>query len=101
MKKTTIDVYSNARDNGVVRMPDRQYIGSVVQGDSLFLLHGEAMDIIEELKHNPGSYAYYKAYSIAKNLEQRLDHYISVCKSNQVKLDFNIEFSVLDYDEPL
>ena len=101
MKKTTIDVYSNARDNGVVAMPDRQYLGSVIQGDSLFLLHAEAMDILEELKHNPGSYAYSKAYSIAKNLEQRLEHYIEICEANQVKSNFDIECSVLDYDEPL
>jgi len=101
MKKTPVDVYSNASNNGVVRMPDRQYLGSVIQGDSLFLLHGEAMDILEELKHNPGSYGYFKAYSIAKSLEQRLEHYIEVCRANSVKLEFDIECSVLDYDEPL
>jgi len=101
MKKIDIEVFSGAVNNSVIRMPERRYLGSVIQGDTLFLLHGEAMDILEELKHNPGSYAYYKAYSIAKNLESRLDHYIAVCKENNVKLDFRIECSVYDYDEPL
>ena len=101
MKKTDIDVFSNAENNGVVRMPERNYLGSVIQGDSLFLLHGEAMDILEELKHNPGSYAFYKAYSVAKSLEDRLKHYIDVCAESGVKLDFRIECSVYDYDEPI
>lgn len=101
MKKVDVEVFSDAVNNSVVRMPERQYLGSVVPGDALFLLHGEAMDILEELKHNPGSYAFYKAYSIAKNLEERLEHYIDVCKEGGVKLDFRIECSVFDYDEPL
>lgn len=101
MKKTDIEVFSNADNNGVVRMPERNYLGSVVQGDSLFLLHGEAMDILEELKHNPGSYVFYKAYSVAKSLEDRLSHYIDVCTEHDVKLDFRVECSVYDYDEPI
>ncbi|MFT6407676.1 MAG: hypothetical protein ACJAQ6_001089 [Arenicella sp.] len=101
MKKSTIEVYSDIVNNSVVRMPERDYLGSVIQGDALFLLHGEAMDLLEELKHNPGSYAFYKAYSVAKSLEGRLDHYIDVCNQHDVKLDFRIECSVYDYDEPI
>ena len=82
-------------------MPERRYLGSVIQGDALFLLHGEAMDMLEELKHNPGSYVFYKAHSIAKSLEDRLAHYIDVCTENNIKLDFRIECSVYDYDEPI
>jgi hypothetical protein len=101
MKKPNVEVYSDEDNNGVVRMPNRNYLGSVIQGDALFLLHGDAMDLLEELKHNPGSYAFYKAYSVAKSLEDRLNHYIDVCSQNDVKLDFRIECSVYDYDEPI
>lgn len=101
MKKIDIEVFSDRDNNGVVRMPERHYLGSVIQGDALFLLHGEAMDILEELKHNPGSYAFYKAYSVAKTLEGRLNHYIEVCNESQIKIDFRIECSVYDYDEPI
>jgi len=52
MKKIDIEVFSGAVNNSVIRMPERRYLGSVIQGDTLFLLHGEAMDILEELKHN-------------------------------------------------
>lgn len=101
MKKIDIEVFSDADNNGVVRMPERNYLGSVIQGDALFLLHGEAMDILEELKHNPGSYGFYKAYSVAKSLEDRLNHFIDVCKENDIKLNFRVECSVYDYDEPI
>lgn len=100
LKKSTIEVYSDIDDNSVVRMPEQDYLGSVIQGDALFLLHGEAMDLLEELKHNPGSYVFYKAYSVAKSLDNLLDHYISVCNLHGIKLDFRIECSVYDYDEP-
>ena len=96
-----IEVFSELIDNGVVRMPEQRYLGSVIQGDALFLLHGEAMDILEELKHNPGSYVFYKAYRVAKSLEDRLNQYINVCKENHVRIDFRIECSVYDYDEPI
>ena len=101
MKIKNVEIYSEEDNNSIVRMPERNYLGAVIQGDVLFLMHGEAMDILEESKHNPGSYAYYKAYSIAKSLEQRLVHYIDVCNEHEKKLSFDIELSVEDYDEPL
>lgn len=101
MKKIDIEVFSDSDNNTVVRMPERYYLGSVIQGDALFLLHGDAMDILEELKYNPGSYAFYKAYSVAKTLEDRLNHYIDVCNEGQIKIDFRVECSVHDYDEPI
>ena len=64
MKIKRIEIYSEKENGSIVRIPDRNYLGAVIPGDVLFLMHGEAMDILEESKHNPGSYAYYKAYSI-------------------------------------
>lgn len=101
MAKVLVDVFSDESDNAVVHLPDTHYLGSVIQGDSLFLLHADAMDILEELKHNPGSYGFYKAYSVAKSLELRLEHYIATCKEHGVALNFRIEISIFDYDEPL
>jgi len=101
MKIKEIEIYSEQTDHAVVRLQDRNFLGSVIQGDVLFLMHGEAIDILEESKHNPGSYAYYKAYSIARSLEQRLVHYIEICEQHRLELNFSIEVSVDDYDEPL
>jgi len=97
MERKDIEIYSEESDNGVVRMPGRRYLGSVMQGDSLFLLHAEAMDIVESLKYNPGNETFFAAYSIAKNLEDRLNHYIQVCEENGIDLGLRIEVSVEDY----
>ncbi len=101
MKVKDVEIYSERSDGGVVCLPGQHYLGSVMPGDVLFLMHGEAMDILEESKHNPGSYTYYKAYSIAKSLEQRLAHYLDVCEHHLLPQSFSIELSVEDYDEPL
>lgn len=101
MANIKVEIFSDERNNAVVRLPETRYLGSVIQGDSLFLLHADAMDILEELKHNTGSYVFYKAYEVAKNLELRLQHYITTCNKHEIELNFRIEVSVFDYDEPL
>lgn len=101
MTKLLIEVFSQASNNAVLKLPDTQYLGSVIEGDALYLLHADAMDILEELKHNPGSYAYYKAYNVAKSLEHRLEYYIDTCRQHAIDLNFVIEVSINDYDEPL
>lgn len=99
MKIKAIDVFSESSIHTVVRLPGRKYLGSVLPGDSLFLLHAEAMDVVEELKHNPDSDVFYKAYSLAKNLEDMLMHYIGVCDQHGIELGLKIECSVRDYQE--
>lgn len=94
-----VEVFSEVVNNAVVRMPDRTYLGSVIQGDALFLLHAEAMDLVEELKHNPGNDAFLTAFSLAKSLEQRLLHYIDVCDEHGIQLSFDIISSVEDYQD--
>lgn len=101
MKIEDVEIYADSSNRAIVRMPNRSYLGSVIPGDVLFLMHGEAMDILEETKHNPGSYVYYKAHSIASALEQRLSDCIDVYKENDLELNFFIEVSVTDYDDPL
>ena len=96
-----IEIFSELVDNAVIRMPNRNVLGSVVQGDTLFLLHAEIMDVLEELKHNPGSDLFYRVYRLAKSLEDRLEHYMDVCEENGIELSFAIEYSVKDYEELL
>ncbi len=98
MKQEQIEIYSELVDNAVVRMPQRNTLGSVMQGDTLFLLHADLMDILESHKHEPHSELFYRIYMLAKSLEERLNHYIAVCKEHDVRLSFSIEFSVEDYE---
>ena len=101
MKQRRIEIYSDEADNSVVRIPNNPFPAAVIQGDSLFLRHGEAMDLVEELKHNPGSDSFYRAFRVASDLEQRLRHYIDVCEAHDIELNFDIVCSVEDYRELL
>jgi len=101
MNKKTIEIYSELVDNAVIRMPERNTLGSVMQGDTLFLLHADLMDILESHKHEADTELFYQIFLIAKNIEERLKHYIAVCKGSGVTLSFDIEFSVEDYQELL
>lgn len=101
MKQEHIEIYSDLIDNAVVRMPERNTLGSVMQGDTLFLMHADLMDILESHKHEPDSELFYRIYLLAQNIEERLTHYILVCKQHNIKLSFDIEFSVQDYQELL
>jgi len=101
MEVKKVEVFSESKVGAVVRMPDRENMGSVMPIDSLFLLHGQAMDVLEELKHNPGSDVFYAAYNLAAELEERLEQYISVCRAGNIRVGFRIELSVQDYSDLL
>ena len=99
MEEKKIEIYSELVDNAVVRMPDRRVLGSVMQGDTLFLMHADLMDILESHKHDPDTELFYRIFQIAQSVEQRLLHYIEVCAENDIELSFDMEFSVEDYKD--
>ncbi len=101
MQLKEIEIYSEVVDNAVVRMPERKVLGSVIQGDSLFFLHADLMDILESHKHEPDTELFYRIFNIAKGIEERLEHYIDTCNENDIELNFEMEFSVEDYADLL
>lgn len=101
MQQQTLEVYSDLVDNAVVRLPGRKVLGSVIQGDTLFLLHADLMDMLESHKHDPDTELFYRIFVLAKGLEERLEHYISVCQEHDIELHFDMEFTVEDYQELL
>jgi len=101
MEIKKVSVFSERDNNAVIKLPECDYMGSVVPADMLFLMHGEVMDIIEELKHTPGSDVFYSVFSLAKGIEERLEHYIAVCKEHELEPGFSIDLSVQDYQDLL
>lgn len=101
MEIKNVAVFSERENNAVIKLPECDYMGTVVPADMLFLMHGEVMDIIEELKYNPGSDVFYSACSLARGIEDRLEHYIAVCKEHNLEPGFSIELSVQDYQDLL
>jgi len=98
METKSIEVYSELNNSSVVRMPERQYPGVVIQGDSLFSLFSDSIDLLEELKEKPDSEAFHAAYSVAERLEGHLRHYIEVCEKHGIKWAFNRKKSVLEFE---
>ncbi len=94
-----IEIYSELVDNAVVRMPGRKQLGAVIQGDSLFLMHADLIDVLVSHKHEPYSELFYRILLLATGIEERLNHYIEVCEANNVALSFEIEYSVEDYKD--
>ena len=90
-------VLSSLSNLAVVQLPTRLYPGSVIQGDSLFSLLSDTLNVLEELKDQPDSEAFHAALSVAERLEGRLAHYISVCEANGIEWTFRSERSTEDY----
>ena len=90
-------ILSSQSNVAVVQMPSRHYPGSVVQGDSLTSLLSDTLDVLEELKGQPDSEAFHAAFSVAERLEERLQHYISICESNGIKWTFKLKRRTEDY----
>ena len=90
-------VLSSQPNVAVVQLPSRQYPGSVIQGDTLFSLLSDMLDILEELRDQPGSEAFHVAFSVAQSLEARLVHYVSTCEANGIDWTLKLDRSTKDY----
>ena len=101
MENKQVEVYSDLVDNSVLRMPGRRMLGSLIQGDTLFLLHADLMDILESHKHEPETELFYQIFQIAQSIENRLCHFTDICKNHNINLNFEMEFSVEDYRDLL
>lgn len=88
MESKSLEVYSEAINSGIVRMPDRQFPGVVIQGDSLAILYMEALDLVEALSKDRNSEAFATAVMMAERLEGHLDHYVSVIKKAGFRVPF-------------
>ena len=84
MELKEIEVYSEASNVAVVNV-GRAYPGSVIQGDSLYILHRQIMDIVEHLSSDPEHDMFYEALDMAEKLEGRLLHYNEVCAAHGIK----------------
>ncbi|RBP46603.1 DUF6959 family protein [Arenicella xantha] len=98
MESEKADILSHQSNVAVVKLPSREYPGSVVQGDSLLILHSEIMEVLAELSKTPEKDAFYAAFMAAEKLEDRLMHYIAVCKAHGIENNFKIEHSYKRYE---
>ena len=89
MKKVEVEIYSQATNIPVIRMPGRKFPGSVIQGDSLMVLVGLAKEVFEKVKNSDDADLVYGALELKELLEERIEHYESVMEKSGMKLPYN------------
>ena len=89
MEIKSLRVLSDASNYAVLFAPGRQFPGSVVQGDSLSILLGNAETILSKVKHSPDEELVGCAEELVMLLKARLEHYEQVLKQYDLKLPYN------------
>lgn len=92
MKRVELEVFSDASNHAVVRPPGRSFPGSVVQGDSLSILCGEAKEISERIRslRLTDEEFLYLAQQHQKKLLERLLHYQAVLAEHGITLPYSV-----------
>jgi len=88
MTTKQLEVYSEACNSGIVRMPGRRFPGVVIQGDSLSGLFDHAMTVVEHLSNSTDKEAFEWALYLAESLEGHLINYEQTLKKHKIELPF-------------
>lgn len=75
-----IEVFSDDTNASVVRMPNRQYPGLVVQGDKLIYLNGKAMGLADEAGKSGNDRLRLLAGNLQYEIGELLAIYSAACK---------------------
>ena len=88
MEKMEIEVFSQASNVAIVRMPGRRFPGSVIQGDSLRSL----LDLVEEIEERTKASTDEELIGIVSILKERLTdgltHYEAVLREHDIDLPY-------------
>jgi hypothetical protein len=88
MKKEEVEIYSDASNVAVMRHPGRAYPGSLIQGDSLFILSQLAKEALEELAEGRKENAEEALEELVELLDGRLTHYEAALKEHGIELPY-------------
>ena len=88
MKIKELEVYSHESNSCIVRMPERNFPGVVIQGDSLSILFDNALNLVKQLEGKENEEAFLSALELAESLEAHLDNYIDILGQNNIQLPF-------------
>lgn len=88
MERKEIEVYSEASNYGIVRMPGRRFPGSVIQGDSLSILCALVQSIHKRLAGTDDEELVDDAAELLDLLEGRPRHYEQVLTEHRIELPY-------------
>ena len=83
MKKVQLDVLSDALNLCVIRMPDRQYPGILIQGDALLAITNHAKRAHERARTLNDPDLIRATGNLLVTLEEYLEHYTKICRQNE------------------
>jgi hypothetical protein len=89
MEKIEIEVYTQASNLAIVRMPGRQFPSVVVQGDSLNILYGLAVSILNRAEVTSDTELIDEAKELTQLLAGRLQFYESTLQKHGISLPYN------------
>lgn len=88
MKKELVEIYSDAANMAVLRHPDSNYPGSLMQGDSLCILIQDIKEARSEIDKGDSQEAKEILDAIIETLDERLEHYKKILKEHGKELPF-------------
>lgn len=88
MKKVSVEIYSDASNMTVLRHPDRDHPGSLIQGDSLNILIQDIKEARNEIDKGDTEEAKDILDAIIESLEDRLEHYKKALKDHDMEFPF-------------
>ena len=88
MKKVEVEIYSDESNYAVMRHPERNFPGSLIQGDSLFTLCNLTNKINSLMENKNYNEAQEELEELSELLKERLNDYKSVLKKHNIELPF-------------
>jgi hypothetical protein len=88
MNKEEVEIYSDTSNLAVMRHPEREFPGCLIQGDSLHSLLQDMREAKEELDSGNSEGASDIIDNLIENLSDRLEHYKKVLKEHGCELPF-------------
>ena len=88
MKLETVEIYSHTSNHAVLKLNDRSFPGSLIQGDSLNILVSEIAEAKAAIEVGESEEAKEILSHVLEGLIERLNVYTEVLKAHNIKLPF-------------
>lgn len=89
MKKEEVEIFSDATNQAVMKHPERNYPGVLIQGDTLYSICKDLDEVCQEIKAGNVVEAFEELNEIRNSMWERLNHYKAVLGEHDIELPFS------------
>ena len=89
MKEEKVEIYSDATNQAVMRHPDRNYPGMLIQGDTLYSICRDLDEICKLIRNGDSSEAFEETNEVRNSMWGRLNHYKATLLEHGIELPFS------------